>query len=578
MAAKKKGKKGKKGGSKAVSAKPLDKKTDDKKAKAKKKSKRPKPTPAERKAHLHFTSMAILSGCLWFLACADFDIWPLAYVAMLPAFWVVERASTRRKALFYGWLAGAVANTGGFYWVSGLLERFGHLPFLVAVLGLLLLAAYQAVVFWFFFWVVRSIRLQSREQLGTPIPMVVLAPIVMVSFELLVPFLFPWYLAITQAWLPPVIQIAEFTGPLGITAFLMVINGALYDVITESGARRKRSALVGVVIVAAVLAYGFIRISQVDKLRAEAPPLKVGVVQGNIPFDEKGYSKPNLAAEQLRDLQKMSADLEAQGAEFIMWTESSYPYGVPRDATTDFQERDARRIREGFSAPLMLGALTFNSKDRDERPYNSALMITSEGQISARFDKIFLLMFGEYIPLIETFPSLEDLLPKNTSHFSRGEEIVVFPLEHKGVQYRLGPMICYEDILADFGRILAESHPHLLVNITNDSWFGDTSEPWEHMALSVYRAVEMRTDLVRAVNTGVSAFIDANGRVYNKTYAIDPKVTPKPVDGLLDTVRLMEGGHTFYARFGNIFGYLCLLATLFYWKIRPRLRRKQSPG
>ena len=127
---------------------------------------------------------------------------------------------------------------------------------------------------------------------------------------------------------------------------------------------------------------------------------------------------------------------------------------------------------------------------------------------------------------------------------------------------------------ADFGRKLAESHPHLLVNITNDSWFGDTSEPWEHMALSVYRAVEMRTDLVRAVNTGVSAFIDANGRVYNKTYAIDPKLTPRAVDGLLDTVRLMEGGHTFYARFGNVFAYLCLLATLFYWQIRPRRKRK----
>ncbi len=559
MAAKKKRRKSKKAGGGAG--------TD-------KKGKRPKPSAAERKADLGYSALAIFSGCLWFLACADFDIWPLAYVAMLPAFWAVERASNRRNALFYGWLAGLVANVGGFYWVSSLLERFGHLPFVVALLGLFLLAAYQAVVFWFFFWVVRSIRIKSREQFGTPVPMVVLAPIVMVSFELLVPFLFPWYLAITQAWLPPVIQIAEFTGPLGITAFLMVINGALYDVITEGGERRKRSALVGVVIASAVLVYGFIRIAQVDEQRAQAPTLVVGVVQGNIPFDEKGINKPGLAARQLRDLQKMSADLEARGAEFIMWTESSYPYGVPRDAETDFALRDGRRIREGFTAPLMLGALTFNRQNRDEPAYNSALMITPEGRISARFDKIFLLMFGEYIPLIETFPALEDILPKNASHFSRGKEIVVFPLEHKGERYRLGPMICYEDILADFGRKLAEHHPHLLVNITNDSWFGDTSEPWEHMALSVYRAVEMRTDLVRAVNTGVSAFIDANGRVYNKTYAIDPKLTPKPVDGLLDTVRLMEGGHTFYARFGNVFAYLCLLATLFYWQIRPRRKRK----
>jgi len=180
-------------------------------------------------------------------------------------------------------------------------------------------------------------------------------------------------------------------------------------------------------------------------------------------------------------------------------------------------------------------------------------MLESDDTFSARFDKIFLLMFGEYIPFVETFPALRDILPKNASHFSRGQSIEIFPLSHRGQEYRLGPMICYEDILPDFGRKLAVSHPHLLVNITNDSWFGDTSEPWEHMALSVYRAVEMRTDMVRAVNTGVSAFIDAKGYVYAKTYALDPKVTPKPVDGLLDEVRLMEGGHTFFARYGNIF-------------------------
>ena len=301
----------------------------------------------------------------------------------------------------------------------------------------------------------------------------------------------------------------------------------------------------------------------------------MGVVQGNIPFDEKGINRAELAAEQLRDLQAMSAKLEAEGAEFLMWTESSYPYGVPRDATDDFDMRNPRRIRRGFNAPLMLGALTFDRHDREARPYNSALMLGSDGSFQARFDKIFLLMFGEYIPFLETFPALEDILPKNASHFSRGKEIVTFPLEHNGESYRLGPMICYEDILTDFGRKLASDNPHLLVNITNDSWFGDTSEPWEHLALSVYRAVEMRTDLVRAVNTGVSAFVDANGRVYAKTYAVDPKITPKPVDGLVAEVKLMEGGHSFFARFGDIFAYLCLLATLFFWQGWPRLQARK---
>ncbi len=534
-------------------------------------------SPAERKLHWQNSGLAILSGCLWFLGCADFDIWPLAYIAMLPAFWAFDRATTRRKALFYGWLAGLVANVGGFYWISSLLERFGHMPAPVAAIGLLILAAYQAVGFWLFFMLLRTIRRRSEEFSGHPLPMVLLAPLLMVSFEFLVPVLFPWYLAITQAWVVPVIQIADLAGPLGVSGFLMLINGAIYDVINERGKRRTRSVVVAAVATTMVLGYGFVRMSQVDAARAEAVALQVGVVQGNIPFDEK--SRSDLAAKQLIDLQAMSAKLEAQGAQFLMWTESSYPYGVPRDAKGDFSEHDRRRIRRGFSAPLMLGALTFDQHNSDARPFNSALMLAPDGTLTERFDKIFLLMFGEYIPFLETFPALEDILPRNASHFSRGEKIVTFPLEHEGETYRLGPMICYEDILTDFGRKLAQHNPHLLVNITNDSWFGDTSEPWEHLALSVYRAVEMRTDLVRAVNTGVSAFVDANGRVYAKTYAVDPKINPKPVDGLVAEVKLMEGGHTFFARFGDIFAYLCLLATLFFWQGWPRLQvaRRRTP-
>ena len=163
-------------------------------------------------------------------------------------------------------------------------------------------------------------------------------------------------------------------------------------------------------------------------------------------------------------------------------------------------------------------------------------------------------------------------MPRSAGHFARGQDIVTFPFEHEDETYRLGPMICYEDILPAFGRKLAALRPHLLVNITNDAWFGDTSEPWEHLALSVFRSVELRTDLVRAVNTGVSAFVDATGRVYAKTYAVDPVKTPIGADKLLAEAALLEGGGTFYARHGNLFAYLCLVLTLLLWLVWPRTR------
>ena len=216
------------------------------------------------------------------------------------------------------------------------------------------------------------------------------------------------------------------------------------------------------------------------------------------------------------------------------------------------------------------------SRRADDSPYNSAIFLDAEGNFAARFDKIFLLIFGEYIPFHDTIPAIRKILPRQAGHFTRGKQINTFPLRHGGETYDLGPMICYEDILADFNRKLAGKHPDLLVNITNDAWYGATSEPWEHMALSVYRSIEMRTDLVRSVNTGVSAFISATGEVYDKTYAVDPSVDPRGVDGIVNDVALQEGGHGVFARFGDVFGYMCVGGTLFLWLVWPWQERRRS--
>ncbi len=541
--------------------------------KKKTKAKKPKPTSAERaaarKEHLRWLPVCLLSGTLWFTSCASFDIWIFAWFAMVPSLFAIERATTRRRALLYGWFTGFVANAGGFYWIIGLLERFGHLPWPVAAFGFSLLAGYQAVVFLLFAWAAREIRR------STSLPMTLVAPIVMVAFELLVPFIFPWYLAITQAWQIHVIQIADLTGPLGVTALLMMVNGAIYDVIT-----RRRAALVpagaALAILGGALGYGHVRINQLHSALAAAPHIKVGVVQPNVSFDMKGIENPNFADAQLADLQRRSQELDALGADLILWTESSYPFALPRDLKNDPPLSTRAHIRRGFKAPLVMGAITADPRDPDAYPYNTALMLDAEGHFTAKFDKIFLLMFGEYIPGLETFPWLKKIMPRAAGHFARGKQVASFPFEHAGQTYRLGPMICYEDILPAFGRKLAALHPHLLVNITNDAWFGETSEPWEHLQLAVYRSVELRTDLVRAVNTGVSAYVDATGAVYAKTYAVDPAKHPKGADKAIADVALLEGGHTVYAAVGDLFGYLNAAATLFLWLLLPALRRARS--
>lgn len=532
------------------------------------------PARPDRGGLLMTVIAASISGAMWFLAGADFDIWPLSYVAAVPLFWVIERAPTRRRALFLGWLAGLVTNMGGFYWIIHLLTRHAAMPWILGLVALLLLCAYQALVFLFFAAAVRRIRAVSAHKLGAPLPMVLVAPLCMVAFEILVPFIFPWYLAVTQAWVTPMIQLSELTGPVGVTAVLMVINGAIWDVLTGSGARRRLlCAAAGAGILAATLVFGHVRMSQIDARRQAATKVKVGLVQSNEALDLHARRPP---AELLEGLQDVSADLERQGAELLVWPEGSFPYYIERRSEGDALEPP--RIREQFSVPVVVGALTgeFEQGELASYPHNSALMLDPDGRFRGRYDKMYLLMFGEYIPGLETFPWIRSLLPEAASHFASGKSVTTFPFSRGGVEYRLGPLICYEDILPHVGRELGVLHPHLLVNLTNDTWFGDSAEPWQHLALSVFRAVELRSDLVRSVTTGVSAHVDASGRVRERTYVVDPVITPRPVDGIVVEAALMAAGHTFYARHGNVFGYLCTALALFLWLAWPRVRRAGS--
>ena len=529
----------------------------------------------DRKGAVAALAVSAVTGALMVLATAELDIWPLGWVAVTPLLWAVDRAPTRRRALLCGWTAGLAANAGGFYWIVTLLAGHGGLPLPLAILGLLLLCAYQALVFLLFAAAVRGLRRLRTERGAPPLPMALIAPLALVTFEVLVPFLFPWFLAITQAWVPPVIQIAELTGPVGVSAILAAAGGAIYDAARGPTLRRRLVPVAATAVaIGAVLIYGAVRMAAVDARRERAPTLLVGVVQSNIPMH--GVGGVEAAQIELAALQRASAELEARGAQLLVWPETSYPFGIPRALETDVDPQGPGRIRRGFTAPLVFGAITTPS-DRDAAPYNSALMLEGDGRLTGRYDKIHLLLFGESIPGVETFPWLRDLLPASAGHLSSGEEVTTFSLEVGNARYRLGPMICYEDILPRFGRRLGALHPHLLVNLTNDAWFGDTAEHAQHLALSVFRAVELRTDMVRAVNTGISAVVDAAGRVRARTTVTDPDPTVPATraDPLLAEVALVEGGHTFYARFGDVFGYLCVAATLGPWLLSPWLRRRR---
>ncbi len=219
----------------------------------------------------------------------------------------------------------------------------------------------------------------------------------------------------------------------------------------------------------------------------------------------------------------------------------SYPADALADAGVP--EMDRATPRRGFTVPLLFGAMShggplpMRSADCMDC-YNSAVLLGSDGQVQDLYDKTFLLMFGEYLPFGEQFPSLYELSPE-TGHFQPGTRttpVILGPA-------RIGILVCYEDLLPNYARRVAAHNPNVFINMTNDAWFGQTAEPEHHLNLALMRTVEYRRWLLRSTNTGISVFIDAAGRRVQET-------SLQGAETLIRDVPLMES-RTVYAQLGD---------------------------
>jgi apolipoprotein N-acyltransferase len=239
----------------------------------------------------------------------------------------------------------------------------------------------------------------------------------------------------------------------------------------------------------------------------------------------------------------------------------------PRVDFIDIPDRDRAAIQRGFSTPLLFGGLSWERVTggrKSIKNYNTAFLLDGRGRVLGAYDKVYLLAFGEFMPFGDTFPELYKMFP-HSGDFTAGTDVEVF--DFKG--HKLGIMICYEDIMVDFTGKLADLEPNVILNVTNDAWFGKTSEPWLHLALSVFRSVENRVSLVRSTNTGVSAFIDPTGRLGGTTSLEDAEL-------LVGTVPLMKGG-TFYSAVGNLFSML-LLGLIVAERLYARFAKRPTPA
>ncbi|MBW2000510.1 MAG: apolipoprotein N-acyltransferase, partial [Deltaproteobacteria bacterium] len=297
-------------------------------------------------------------------------------------------------------------------------------------------------------------------------------------------------------------------------------------------------------MVLSVLLYGHYRLSQEPPFRQRSPSLKVAVVQGNI--DQSVKWDHNYQKKTMDIYTRLSLSAASFRPDLVVWPETSLPFF--------FQENNdlskvVFEISKILDSDIIFGSPAYEREGNEVRYYNRVYYLPRGGNISF-YDKVHLVPFGEYVPMKRFLPFVNRLVPA-AGDFTPGRRIE--PLKADLVSP--GILICFEAIFPEIAREHVANGADILVNLTNDAWFGRTSAPFQHLSMAVFRAVENDRPLVRAANTGISAFIDPRGRIYAQSQLFQEAV-------LLAEVKRSNHGRTFYNRYGDVFVLLTLVLIL----------------
>ena len=505
---------------------------------------------------------ATAGGILAFLGYAGFDHFYLEWICLVPILWAI-RGQSPFRAFFIGWFAGIIENVGGFYWIIYMFEQFAGLSWPPAFMGLLLLAAANGILVAVWAGATRFI---TR---GTGWSVIWVSPIMWTALEKFWPEIFPNYMGASQYKLTFLTQIADVTGILGVTFLVVYINSLIYAVIEQRIEKRPFSwqpVALFTAVMALVLAYGAVRIHSVDQNASAAEKLTVGLVQTNRGAAEKLGNHDRFLREHIEMSKKLIAENKL---DLIVWPESVTTVKLRGTLRAGQLPPDALR---NLNTPILFGAILDIEHKDEPRFYNSSVLINGMGQILGTYDKMVLVPFGEYIPFGETFPWLYSWSPYS-SRFWSGENSEPLLLG----THPISLSVCYEDIFPGQIRMLMNGGqkgliPEAMFNLTEDSWYGNTVEPTEHLALASFRAIEHRRPLVRSTPTGISAIIDPVGR-FTKRAGQWTKET------LVGRIPMMQG-RTAYAVLGDWIGWLCAILALLgigrgYQLIRRRPESKQ---
>lgn len=513
---------------------------------------------------------------------------PLAWVALAPAILVVRAAPSWRAAFLRGLVAGVAFFYAAIWWVSHAMTAFGGLPLGLAFLALTLLVLYMAVHWGAAF----AIAWKIRDGLGWPLW--VHLPAVWAALELSRNYLltgFPWAnLGYTQVRNLGVAQLAALTGVYGLAALVVLVNAAVAEVVAARRDGRpfpRRAVALAVFLLLAVRIGGELRLRGVRARMAAAPHLKVGIVQPNIDQSVKNRMRDR-AEWILARLVPLTVEADRAGADLVAWPEATYPLyvssGVSSFATPGSGVPPLSR------AHLLMGAVTLETVtgpggERVRRIGNVNFLLTPALEVLGKYQKYHLVPFGEYVPLAKYLTFLRHVVP-SFAPATPGKELRVLeftpssspsspapepgtsvPTSAEGAKatpVRLAPMICFDAIFPEINVAFArkDPEPEILVNTTNDAWYGYSSGPYQFLAIVRMRAIEAGKAVVRPAYAGVSAVILPTGELAPgalEVGPVDPELAPDPAEPprlLLAQVPRLRG-LTPYTTVGDLFAYAC---------------------
>ena len=485
--------------------------------------------------------LIISSACLLVLSFPNLDQPYCIWFALVPLICAVEGQSSYRSFLL-GWLCGFLFYTGLIYWIVVVTTTYGMLPYPVGIVLMLLLSGFLALYFALPFALARFV--EGRAALSLPL----LLPFFWVALEYVRSFLFsgfPWEnLGYSPYRLLPLMQCADVTGVYGISFLIVWVNAAVYLVLRGITLKQMpwKAIALTVVMLAADLLYGTIRLQEVAALSSASSPVTVGLVQGNIPQDIK-WDK-NFRDDALNRHRDLTLNALRAGAELIIWPESATPFYFQNEPY--YQEALFDLIR-GSGSYLLIGSPSFAMDQHRSVSFNSAFLLTPYSTIAGRYDKMHLVPYGEYVPLKELF-FFVDKMVEGIGDFMPGDRISLMPFPGSP----FGVLICYEIIFPDLTRRFVKQGAGFLVNITNDAWFGNTGAPYQHFSMAVVRAIENKRWIARAANTGISGLISPTGEIQAAS-AIFTEAS------LIGKIRPLQAT-TFYTRYGDVFALLICAA------------------